>query len=105
MKKIALLSTVLAALSVSLYAGDPTTIKGEASCAKCALHLTDSCQDAITVTGADGKKEVILCEKNPVAKDFHGTICKGPANVTAEGTITEKDGKKTIALTKIDEAK
>jgi hypothetical protein len=106
MKKIALLSsTFLAALSLSLHADDPTKIKGEASCAKCALHLTDSCQDAITVTGADGKKEVILCEKNAVAKDFHPTICHGPANVTAEGVITEKDGQKTIALTKIDEAK
>jgi len=105
MKKLALLSTVLALLSISLYADDPAKIKGEATCAKCGLHLTDSCQDAITVTGADGKKEVILCDKNAVAKDFHGTICKGTANVTAEGTITEKDGKKVITLTKIDEAK
>lgn len=105
MKKLALLSTVLALLSLSLYADDSTKIKGEASCAKCALHLTDSCQAAITVTGADGKKEVILCDKNAVAKDFHGTICKSTANVNAEGKITEKDGKKTIALTKIDEAK
>src|SRR5579863_8714405 len=102
MKKIALLSTIaLAAFGASLSAEE---IKGEAVCAKCELHQTDSCQDAIKVT-KDGKSEVILCEPNAVAKAFHKTICHGPANVTAEGTITEKDGKKTIALTKIEEAK
>jgi len=103
MKKIALLSTIaLAAFGSSLYADQ---IKGEAVCAKCELHQTDTCQNAIKVTGADGKTEVILCEPNAVAKAFHKTICHGPATVSAEGTITEKDGKKTIALTKIEEAK
>jgi hypothetical protein len=103
MKKIALLSIIaLTAFGASVRADE---IKGEAVCAKCELHQTDSCQDAIKVTGADGKTEVILCEKNGVAKAFHKTICQGPATVTAEGTITEKDGQKTIALTKIEESK
>jgi hypothetical protein len=102
MKKLALLSTIaLAALSASLLAED---IKGEAVCAKCELHQADKCQTAIRVT-KDGKTEVILADNNDVAKAFHKTICHGPANVTAAGTITEKDGKKTIALTKIEEAK
>ena len=103
MKKIALLSTIaIAAFGASLYADE---IKGEAVCAKCELHQADACQTAIKVTGADGKSEVILADNNAVAKAFHKTICHGPATVTAEGTITEKDGKKTIALTKIEEAK
>jgi hypothetical protein len=103
MKKIAFLSIVaLSALGMSLHADE---IKGEASCAKCELHVADSCQNVITVTGADGKKEQIFCEANPVAKAFHKTICHGPANVTAEGTISEKDGKKYITLTKIEESK
>jgi hypothetical protein len=102
MKKIALLSIIaLAAFGATLSAED---IKGEAVCAKCELHQTDTCQNAIKVT-KDGKTETILCDKNDVAKAFHKTICHGPANVTASGTITEKDGKKTIALTKIEEAK
>jgi len=106
MKKFIALSTVaLAAFSFSALADEPTKIKGEAACAKCELHIADACQNAITVTGADGKKEVILCDKNDVAKSFHSTICHGPANVTAEGVVTTKDGKKTIALTKIEEAK
>jgi Family of unknown function (DUF6370) len=107
MKKIAFLSIVaLSAFGMSVQADDPTKeIKGEASCAKCELHVADACQNVITVTGADGKKEQIFCEANPVAKAFHKTICHGPANVTATGTISEKDGKKYITLTKIEEAK
>jgi hypothetical protein len=106
MKKIALLSIIaLAALGTSLRADSPQTIKGVATCAKCDLGIATACQAAITVTGADGKKETILCDQNAVAKGFHKTICKASANVTAEGTITEKDGKKTLTLTKIEEAK
>ena len=106
MKKIALLSSIaLIVLGVSVRADNPNQIKGVATCAKCDLHQTDTCQAAITVTGADGKKETMLCDQNAVAKGFHKTICKSSANVTAEGTITEKDGHKTITLTKIEEAK
>jgi hypothetical protein len=106
MKKIALLSTIaLASLGLSLHAADPAKVTGEASCAKCDLKVATACQAAITVTGADGKKEVILADQNPVAKGFHKTICHDTVKVNAEGVITEKDGKKTIALTKIEEAK
>lgn len=113
MKKIALLSIIaISALGLSLHAEEgvkpaaaATKIEGEATCAKCTLKTADSCQAAITVTGADGKKEVILADKNDAAKAFHKTICQDTVKVTAEGVITEKDGKKTIALTKITEAK
>ena len=113
MKKIALLSIIaLSALGLGLHAEDPvkpavavTKIEGEGTCAKCDLKTATACQNAITVTGADGKKEVILCDANDVSKAFHKSICKGAEKVTAEGVITEKDGKKTIALTKIELAK
>ena len=106
MKKLALLSIIaLAALGLSVQAEDATKITGEGTCAKCDLKVATACQNAIIVTGADGKKETILCDANDVAKAFHGKICKGAEKVTAEGVITEKDGKKTIALTKIELAK
>jgi hypothetical protein len=105
MKKVALFNLVaLAMLSFSLRAED-AKITGEATCAKCTLNLTSSCQAAITVTGADGKKEVILADQNAVAKGFHKEICQDAVKVNAEGVVTEKDGKKTISLTKIEEAK
>ena len=105
MKKIAILSlSLLAALNLSVRAAD-TKITGEAVCAKCELQTATACQMAIKVKGADGKEEIILADNNDVAKAFHKNICKASAKVNAEGTITEKDGKKTIALTKVEEAK
>ena len=114
MKKIALLSIIaLSVLGLAVQADDTATkaaqaatkIAGEGTCAKCDLKIADKCQNAIVVTGADGKKETILCDANDVSKAFHSSVCKGAAKVTAEGVVTEKEGKKTIALTKIELAK
>ena len=119
MKKIALLSLLaIAALGLSVQADDTATkavvaaaaatkVEGDGTCAKCDLKIAgiDKCQNAIVVTGADGKKETILCDANDVSKAFHSKVCKASEKVTAEGVITEKEGKKTIALTKIDLAK
>jgi hypothetical protein len=105
MKKIAILSsTLLAALTLSLHAED-TKVSGDAVCAKCNLKIAPACQMAIKVTDAAGKEEIILADNNKVAKDFHSEICKKSEKVAAEGVITEKDGKKTIALTKVESAK
>ena len=105
MKKLTLLSiTIVSALSLSAQAAD-IKISGEATCAKCTLKKADACQMAITYKNADGKEETVLVENNKVAKDFHPTICKTTEKVNAEGTIAEKDGKKLLTLTKIEEAK
>ena len=100
MKKLSLLFTLLAAVSIPAFAAE-VKLEGEATCAKCTLKQVSACQAAITVTGADGKKETILADNNDVAKAFHKAICTDTKKVKAEGVITEKDGKKTIALTKI----
>ena len=107
MNKITLLTLAalgLLGLSIQSRAED-VKITGEASCAKCLLNLTSECQNAITVTGKDGKKEVILMEQNAVAKDFHGVICQDAVKVKAEGVLAEKNGQKVLTLTKIEEAK
>ena len=98
--KMTLLTIVFAAMSLALRAED-TKIAGDAMCAKCELKQTDECQMAIKVKNTDGKEETLLVENNQVAKDFHKTICKETKAVNGEGTITEKDGKKTITLTKV----
>jgi hypothetical protein len=90
-------------LQLSLYAAD-VKITGEAVCAKCELQQVKSCQMAIKVKDASGKEEIIMADNNKVAKDFHDEICQKNAKVVAEGVVTEKDGKKTIALTKIEKA-
>ena len=104
MKAIASFSFALfALLQLSLSAAD-VKITGEAVCAKCELQQATACQMAIKVKDASGKEEIILADNNSVSKDFHDEICQRNAKVVAEGVITEKDGKKTIALTKIEKA-
>ena len=100
MKKQTLLTILLAAISIPAFAAE-VKLEGEAVCAKCNLKQASACQAAITVTGADGKKETILADNNDVAKAFHKEICTDTKKVKIEGVVTEKDGKKTIALTKI----
>ena len=104
MKKIAILTSILAAFSLTVYAAD-TDLTGEAMCAKCELKTASACQMAIKVKGADGKEETILADNNDIAKAFHGKICKATVKVNAEGAVTKRTGKKTIALTKVEEAK
>lgn len=106
MQKTALLS-ILASVTfgLALHAADATKIEGQGTCAKCDLKTATTCQNVVIVTGADGNKETIVCADNDVSKAFHKNICQGAEKVKAEGVITEKDGKKTIALTKIELAK
>lgn len=98
MKKIALLSTILA-VALPAFAADSTKLEGTATCAKCDLKIADKCQAAVVVKTADGKTETYLSEPGDKAKDLHKAICKGGKEATVEGTVSEKDGKKTIAIT------
>lgn len=103
MKKTILLSSILSAvMALASYADDPTKLNGKATCAKCDLGIADKCQAAVVVTGADGKPVTYLSEANDQAKALHKEICKGGKEGTVEGTVSEKDGKKTIKITKYE---
>ncbi len=107
MKRPALLHFIalgILGLSASTRA-EEVKLTGVGACAKCILSLTPKCQNAITVTGKDGKKEVILMEHNGVARDFHDVICQNEIKVTATGTLAEQNGQKVLTPTKIVEAK
>jgi hypothetical protein len=105
MKRLTLSAIVaLGLLSFSAASrAEEVTLSGVGACAKCILSLTSKCQNAITVTGKDGKKEVILMEHNGKARDFHDTICQHEVKIIATGTLTEQDGKKVLIPTKIVE--
>ena len=93
---------MLIALTLPALAADKeVTITGEGMCAKCALHMTDKCQNAIQ-TKEDGKTVTYLLAQNQVSKDFHENLCKESHKVTATGTVKEKDGKKILTATKIE---
>ena len=82
------------------------TIKGEAKCAKCALHQADKCQTAIESENKAGKKVTYYLADNETAKNFHKEICKESKQVTATGTVKKgADGKMELTASKIEEAK
>lgn len=95
------------AMAMSAFAADSSkeiTITGEGMCAKCALHETDKCQNAIQTT-VDGKKVTYYLTDNKVSKEFHKNLCKENQKVTATGKVKEKDGKMMLTVSKIELAK
>ncbi len=114
MKKSTLFLTVaigllMAVTTSRLLAADAAskevTITGNAVCAKCVLHESDKCQTVIQAQVA-GKTVNFYVAQNDVSKAFHKNICTGPGEkVTATGTVTEKDGKEMLTLSKIEPVK
>ncbi len=106
MRKIIPMFAAAALCMVALFtarAADEKTITGDATCAKCALSETKSCQNVVLVK--DGDKEVkYYMEQNKLAKDSHGKMgfCKSEKTVKVTGEVTEKDGKKIITPSKIE---
>jgi hypothetical protein len=105
MKKLYTLIAFAGLLAVPAFAADKeVTITGEGMCAKCALHETSKCQNVIQ-TQEDGKTTTYYLTQNATSKDFHDNLCKKSEKVTATGTVSEKDGKKMLTVSKIEEAK
>lgn len=98
---------VLCLAGAALAADKPAevTLTGEVQCAMCILKKADAkgCQDVLVVTDKGAKTEYYLV-KNAVSEKF-GMSCSSPRKAVAIGTVSEKDGKKWLAATKIDEKK
>lgn len=86
-------------------AGDEKTVTGKVMCAKCALKKADAtaCQDVLVAKDGDKTVEYYV-EKNEVAKAF-GHVCGGEKPAVVTGTVSEKDGKKWIAPSKMEAPK
>jgi hypothetical protein len=113
MKKSILFLTVAAGLLMAVTtsrllavdtASKEVTITGKALCTKCALHETSECQTAIQ-TEVAGKKVTYYLTPNDTAMAFHKNICSTPEQVTATGTVSEKDGKEMLTVSKIEPVK
>ena len=103
--KLGLALVLTAGLVAVATAADETTLTGNVMCAKCALKKTDAtkCQDVLVVE--DGAKNTeYYIEKTPVAEKF-GHVCKSVKPAVVTGKVTEKDGKKWIAPSKMEEKK
>jgi hypothetical protein len=76
-------------------------LEGSVTCAKCDLKTADQCHTVLVVT-KDGKKDVYYTVENDKAKELHGEICTKAKPAVVEGTVGEKDGKKTLTITKFE---
>jgi len=103
--KLGLALALVLGLVAGASAGDETTLTGTVMCAKCALKKPDAstCQNVLVVETGGHNTEYYI-EKNAVAEKF-GHTCTGEKAATVTGAVSEKDGKKWIAATKIEEKK
>ena len=107
MKTIARLAVALALVVgfVSTAVAEET-LTGKLMCAKCTLKKADQdkCQDVLITKDDAGKATEYYVEKNDIAKAY-GHTCQGEKPATVTGTVTEKDGKKWIAASKMEAPK
>jgi type 1 fimbria pilin len=108
MKTLRLLVALVAvaALAGATFAVDDAktvTVSGKILCAKCTLHADDAkeCQNVL-VAEVDGKKVEYYLAKNAITEEF-GHVCKAEKSVIATGTVSEKDGKRWMTPTKMDQ--
>lgn len=76
-------------------------LKGTACCAKCELKDKDfpKCQTVLIVK-EDGKEVKYYFDKDS-EKKHHADYCKGKTDITVKGKVTEKDGKKWVAVSSV----
>jgi hypothetical protein len=86
-------------------AKDEKTLKGTACCAKCELKDKDfpKCQTVLIVK-EDGKEVKYYFDKDS-EKKHHSDYCKGKTDITVKGKVTEKDGKKWVAVSSVEKKK
>ncbi len=103
--KIGLALALLVGLAAGALAGEETTVTGKVMCAKCTLKKADAktCQDVLVVQDGDKTAEYYI-EKNAVAQAF-GHACTGAKPAVVTGVVTEKDGRKWIAPSKMEAPK
>ena len=81
-------STMILGLATLSLAQNPGVEKtsGTGLCAKCMLHMTSQCQNAIVVE-SNGRRQVYFLKDNPVSKAFHKEVCKTSIPVVVEGRL------------------
>jgi hypothetical protein len=97
------LALVMVVGLASTAAASETTLNGSIMCAKCTLKKADAkqCQDVLVVKDDKGATTEYYIAKNDVSTKF-GHTCQGEQAASVTGEVTEKDGKKWIAPSKME---
>jgi RecG-like helicase len=80
--------------------GKEVTLMGTITCAKCDLKLQKSCNTVVKVT-KDGKDTIYYFDKDS-NKKYHKDTCTEAKDGTVTGTVTTKDDKSWITVTKLE---
>jgi hypothetical protein len=107
MLKVVLGVVVAVALVAAVKAADKEVTKsGKLVCGKCTLKETDECSNVLQVK-EDGKTVNYYLDDTGKGEKYHKDICaaKSEKDVKITGTVSEKDGKKHIKVTKLEDAK
>lgn len=80
-----------------------TKLTGSLVCGKCLLKQTPKCSNVLQVKEGDKTVNYFLDDKAQ-GESYHEGVCGGDKieNVTVIGTVTEKDGKKSVKPTKVE---
>jgi hypothetical protein len=76
------------------------TLKGTITCGKCDLKESEKCHTVIKVK--DGDKEVVYWFTGKNIKKNHADICQGAKQGSVTGTVSEKEGKHYVDVTKVE---
>lgn len=82
---------------------DEVKLTGTLMCGKCSLKLTPKCSNALQVKDGDKTVNYFLDDKGS-DEAYHDDVCGDGKveGVTVTGTVTEKDGKKWVKVTKFE---
>jgi hypothetical protein len=80
--------------------GEEKTLTGTITCAKCDLGVESKCATVIKVK--EGDKDVVYYFDQASHGKNHKTICQSPKDGTVTGTVSEKDGKKIVTVSKVE---
>ncbi len=76
------------------------TLEGKITCAKCDLGVEKACATVIVVK-EDGKDVTYYFDKKGNS-EHHKKICTSPMEGKVTGTVSEKDGKKFVTVSKVE---
>jgi hypothetical protein len=103
MKQVACLMVFAMLLTGVAVAGEAeaVTVEGKVLCAKCKLgEKRDVCQNVLVVE-TDEEEMYYYMAATDANKEF-GDVCMATPMVRATGTVSEKDGQRWLAASKIE---
>ena len=76
------------------------TLSGQIGCGHCAFNVAKSCTDVIRVK--ENGKDVIYFFTDDPSRKHDTAMCETVRNGKVTGVVGEKDGKKTLKVSKIE---